>query len=53
MIKDGCMNLFPYIIVCFTVGCSDYNLFEKQENTDADLLPQLLIEPVPLDVERM
>lgn len=43
------MNHFPYGILCFAFGCSDYNLFEKQDNTDAELLPQLVIEPYPLD----
>ena len=43
------MNQYPYLVVFFSVGCSDYNLFEKQENTDAELLPQLVIEPSPLD----
>ena len=44
------MNQYPYILMFFSFGCSDYNLFEKQENTDVDLLPLLVIDPYPFDV---
>ena len=44
------MNHFPYIAVCFILGCSDYNLFEKKQSDDADLVPDLVVDPSPLDV---
>ena len=43
------MNQFPYIAACFILGCSDYNLFEKQQPDDADLVPSLVVAPSPLD----
>jgi hypothetical protein len=37
-------------IICFDLGCSDYNLFEKPQAEDAELLPVLVVEPSELDL---
>ena len=43
------MNQFVYSMTLLFVGCSDYNLFEKQPGDDAELQPLLVVEPSPLD----
>ena len=41
-------HIFPMII--FAVGCSDYNLFDKPKNEDAELLPILDANPIHVDL---
>ena len=49
MIKDETINHYPYIAAGFILVCSDYNLFEKQQPDDAELVPDLVVDPSPLD----
>ena len=44
------MNFVYTSILLLGLGCSDYNLFEKNTEADSELTPVLLITPAPLDM---